>query len=304
MKRKVVQHGPSTLTISLPKQWIERNSVKKGDELTLKETEHAISIQTGKKPTTIKDITITGMTGHMIHKVLGAMYKSGHDDIILRYEHPRELAKVHSLLKSVFIGYEVIEETQHSIRAKNVSTSNSQEFRTLFRRLFHFVLSVAEDSLTAACHHARDSYDTLQMRDLHIDRIANFCRRIIYTQGQQEYASDIALYYIVEQIEKVADIYRDLNRHLMKADPLEDETLHLYSRTNDLLREYTDIFFSFSIGKVQEFMDNHSDFRKIADQSSGPMRPTHLLRTIGRELADTITIVIMLYLGEGHEGTA
>ena len=33
MKRKVVQHGPSSLIVSLPNEWIKKNKIKKGDNL-------------------------------------------------------------------------------------------------------------------------------------------------------------------------------------------------------------------------------------------------------------------------------
>jgi hypothetical protein len=39
IKRKVILHGPSTLTVSLPSKWVKNHNIKKGDELNIEETE-------------------------------------------------------------------------------------------------------------------------------------------------------------------------------------------------------------------------------------------------------------------------
>ena len=44
MKRKVVQHGAKTLTISLPAEWVKRNSVHVGDELEIEDKYTSLEI--------------------------------------------------------------------------------------------------------------------------------------------------------------------------------------------------------------------------------------------------------------------
>ena len=35
--RKIVQHGSSSLTVTLPKKWVEKNNLKKGNEIKVDE---------------------------------------------------------------------------------------------------------------------------------------------------------------------------------------------------------------------------------------------------------------------------
>ncbi|MBI2136461.1 AbrB/MazE/SpoVT family DNA-binding domain-containing protein, partial [Candidatus Woesearchaeota archaeon] len=37
MKRKLVQHGNTSLTVSLPKKWTDKFNLKKGDEIEIVE---------------------------------------------------------------------------------------------------------------------------------------------------------------------------------------------------------------------------------------------------------------------------
>ena len=39
MRRKLIQHGLSSLTISLPRKWVKENNLKKGDEIEVEDSE-------------------------------------------------------------------------------------------------------------------------------------------------------------------------------------------------------------------------------------------------------------------------
>jgi len=47
MKRKIVQHGSSSLTITLPIKWVEKFGLKKGGELNVEENGPTLLISTG-----------------------------------------------------------------------------------------------------------------------------------------------------------------------------------------------------------------------------------------------------------------
>ena len=78
MKRKVVQQGPATLMISLPKDWVDENSVKKGQEMNIEPDGKRLIISPDfVKPIKKKaDMTITTVsyTRSMIWKYY--MYKN------------------------------------------------------------------------------------------------------------------------------------------------------------------------------------------------------------------------------------
>ena len=45
-RRKVVKHGPSTLTLSLPTSWVQKHGIKKGTELLITPQHGLLSITT------------------------------------------------------------------------------------------------------------------------------------------------------------------------------------------------------------------------------------------------------------------
>lgn len=61
MKRKVIRMGDSTSLISLPKNWINLNSINKGDEIEIKEIGNNLLIK-GKQSQLPKTINLNNIT--------------------------------------------------------------------------------------------------------------------------------------------------------------------------------------------------------------------------------------------------
>ncbi len=250
MKRRVVQHGPSTLTISLPSRWVQDRGIKKGDELTVASMQSGLLITTttSRKPE-MKRISVKGLS-RIIAKAVAALYKYGYDEIIVEYSSPEELEKVHAVLTETCLGFEVIEETKSEVHIRKVTEPQNEEFKTLFRRIFHFLLTTADETHEAAKQHSVQSHEKLVFRDDNINKLADFCRRVINKGGQTMYKSDTALYHVVEQLEKVGDCYKHLNQKLAKKrSPCSKEFLAIFAETNLFLRSFEDFFFNFSLDK-------------------------------------------------------
>jgi len=50
MIRKLVKQGPATMTVSIPKDWIDRFHLRNGDEVNIEEKETKLIISSSKKP--------------------------------------------------------------------------------------------------------------------------------------------------------------------------------------------------------------------------------------------------------------
>ena len=84
MKRKVVQHGPSTLIISLPSSWIKQNNINRGDELDIKENDKTIAI-TASNHVSNKSLAqnISILEPALVKTFLARIYQKGYDKAYL-----------------------------------------------------------------------------------------------------------------------------------------------------------------------------------------------------------------------------
>ena len=140
MGRKLIQHGLSSLTLSLPRKWVQKNNLKKGEEVEVKESGSNLVISAQKHPTHKRiSIDVTD-SRHMIRRIIGATFKSGYDEVDIKFSSFEELKAVQDLIREQFSGFEIINQAKDSIIVKNVSQTNFEEFDNVLRRLF-FVLN-------------------------------------------------------------------------------------------------------------------------------------------------------------------
>jgi phosphate uptake regulator len=299
MKRKIVQHGPSTLTVSLPAKWVKDFALKKGDDISIEQMREGLFITAGKeRHYGKKRVSIKGMP-LIASKVIAALYKCGHDEIVVEYTGPEELERIHDSVSTSHIGFEIVDESKDEVLIKKVSEPTQEEFKTLFRRIFYFLLSTSEEGLEAARKHDKASFKKLIIRDINVNKLANFCRRVVNKRGQNSYQQDTALYHVLEQLEKIGDSYKDINKALLDDDKLSSETLDFYERINLLLKDYEDIFFEFNLAKVNVFYGKCDKVaREMPSTKCSPtqLRIRHLLQNIARELHNLMGVTMMLHL--------
>lgn len=264
MKRKIVQHGPSTLTVSLPAKWIKGQGIEKGDEVNIELVDHGLFLSTtqgaklGKKR-----IDVSGMN-HLVTKAISALYKRGYDEIVVNYASSDELKTIHEAMSSGYIGFEIVDEKNSEVRIKKVSEPSEEEFKTLFRRIFHFLVSISREVVDAMESHDLTMYQRLMLRDQNINKLSDFCRRVINKHVQNDYSADTALYHVVEQLEKVGDEFKYLNEELGKlSDQPSDFLIHKAKEVHEIVAEYEKIFFAFRlvnmdalVGKCRRYLED------------------------------------------------
>ncbi len=89
--RKLIAHGPSSLTLALPHKWIKRQELSKGDVVSVIEDQQGLHIQS--KPTEQRknlSLSIAGHDAPGIMTVLTTVYRRGYDEVIVQYGTPEE----------------------------------------------------------------------------------------------------------------------------------------------------------------------------------------------------------------------
>jgi len=302
MKRRVVQHGPSTLTISLPSRWTRERGVKKGDELTIESLHNGLFIHAGpRKSYETKHISVKGLP-EIITKSIAALYKYGYNEIIVEYGTPEELEQIHRIIQSGYIGYEIVEETKNTVRIRIVSEPQEEEFKTLFRRIFYFLLSYADETLLAMQQHNRMSYQKLILRDENINKLTDFCRRVVNIGGQNDYQSDTALYHLLEQLEKLGDDFKELNKVLArKCEPCSKKIMTRFHDVTNLLKDFEHLFFNFTLPGMNRFIGKYRALAlqgevKLRDLSSEELSILFIADSITLKLYNLVGVVMMLWL--------
>jgi len=176
--RKIQKTGVSTMTVSLPKSWVEQNGLRQGDPLEvdlMRDGTLSLSSVLGERDEPNKKtvhVDRDEMGSHLMRKLIAA-YLAGYDIIEVRaqdrldFELKREVKEFSRLV----IGPEVIDETSNSLVLHDLSDPGELPQRKCVRRMHLLVSSMHKDAITAFEENdeglARDVID----RDLDVDRL-------------------------------------------------------------------------------------------------------------------------------------
>ena len=264
MKRKLIQHGMSSLTVSLPRKWVIENSLKKGEEVDVDVSEGKVTI--GAKKSYGKrsiDVDISGASP-MIRRIIGACFKAGYDEINIRFSSFEELKAVQELVRDQFTGFEIISQSKNNLKVKNLSLASFEELEHTLKRFFFVAENMASEIAGAIEKKDSEWLKTASLQKIESDKLADYCRRGINMGAETGGKRAAPLYTVIEQTEKVVDRYRDLCIILGKQMPAK-ETSAIIQDVMGFQKHFRELFYNFSIkgvaalGKKKEILQKRID---------------------------------------------
>ncbi|MDO8642247.1 MAG: AbrB/MazE/SpoVT family DNA-binding domain-containing protein [Candidatus Woesearchaeota archaeon] len=258
MKRKLVRHGNTSLTVSLPKKWTDTFHLQKGDEIELTPHEDQIILQAraGKKPAKKGTLDISQL-GSLTRRAFDAMYKSGYDEVEVLYTNHRQLGDVEQAIALEAMTFEIVKQEKNRCVVKDISEAETKEFDALLRRTVLLLKVMGEDLLVALKE--RDFETILLIRDLEKtnNKFTHFCRRALAINGYPDRGKTVFLYTIVEQLETCADEFKFLCDYLVQHQKLKisKEVLDLFQQVNATIALFTELFLKHDIENAKKLND-------------------------------------------------
>ena len=86
MGRKLVKQGAGGTTVCLPKKWIDRHSLKPGDEINITEEGRKLIINTSKSSQKRLEIDLGQSDKYLIRWVISYAHNTGYDEIKINFK--------------------------------------------------------------------------------------------------------------------------------------------------------------------------------------------------------------------------
>ncbi len=268
MERKLVQQGNSTLMVSLPYEWVKKNSLRKGAEVSIREDDNNMVIFTKSEPSKKKaaTLTLTTDTEPSVRTAIISAYRSGYDLIRINFKCRPAHQLVAEIIKNYTIGLEIIEQGKNFLLLENITEPDAGQFEVLFNKIFYNISLLAEHT-----EQRLKGKETLDCKSIifKIHQYDNFCRRVVskkpfsstkagfyyalftlITQGQRE------LYHLNSYLDENKVMLKDFRvlEHLKEVLNLLREAhasknLALIEQIHDLKKEFRHTVFYPSIEK-------------------------------------------------------
>ncbi|MBW2973337.1 hypothetical protein KY346_03010 [Candidatus Woesearchaeota archaeon] len=261
MKRKVIQLAGRTFVVSLPSKWVKKYGIKKGDELEVKDRATNIIFSTKKEIDTKKtSINITKTDERTLRWLLSSLHKKGYDEIELFYENPKKTAVIQELVKDLFVGFAIVHQSNKRCVLRAISQEREQEFDNILRRAWLVTISMGDSAIEYIKQGQQKQLKELLALEKTNNQLTNFCQRTLNKKGHLDYAKTCFYYVIAWNLEKVCDDYKYICKLLSESNAkLSKESISLFKETNDLLRRYYELFYSFDLKQLNKLNEKKKE---------------------------------------------
>ena len=298
MQRKLIKQGAG-LTIYLPKKWLDKNKLNKGDNIEIKEIENKITITNEKinfKQSAV--INIENMDRNAFIKTIVSHYESGYYEIIIKktkktlYDPWKDkrnpIEKEIEFLTNRLVGFEIISIQKDKITIKDVSMSSAKEFDNVLRRIFLLILEYQK----AIKENIKNDSQTENNEDYHdnITKLISFCIRLLNLSTDKTNTEKINLHTILTLLDKITDQLRYLARYSNK---------HKISGKKEIIfdlmqyfRDYYNLFYKYNIETINKLDIERKKIKSLTlkNKDSIILEFTNILEYIQGLIKPTITL--------------
>ncbi len=248
MKRKIVLHGPSTLTVSLPASWAKKFSIKKGDELEVDEIGNELRVSASNELIAgFKEINI-GDRKRFGKSCITSSYRRGFDEIHLNYDSNDYIKTVKDLVTSELTGFEIIKHGNKCCVIKDLTGHSKDEFDNALRRTWLLILDMANEAYISIRKGEFENLENIMLMDESVNKFSNYCLRILGKRGHSDFSKTHLYFHLIKSLEKIADSYKGLCSHHQDVD---DKSLEMFNELNKCLENFYSAFYDYHPEKIE-----------------------------------------------------
>ncbi|MBD3304236.1 hypothetical protein GF343_03755 [Candidatus Woesearchaeota archaeon] len=266
--RRLVKAGPASHTVSLPKKWIEKNSLEKGHNVYLieksdKELVITPELNTEKQEQKQKEITINIDKKELdtIQREITSAYVNNYNTITIFGESLADKVKQIRKMLHDFVALEISEQTAKSIIAKDLLNLKEISVDKTIKRMDMIVRTMLKD-ISEGVEDKKFNYETIVFRDYDVNRLYFLLSRLLKSAvTDSQLAEDLHIektqilpsWYLSMNLENLADCVKHMCTTAGKIN--KKELSKIKPILAELDAQYT---------KVMKAL--HSDDKKLADE--------------------------------------
>jgi phosphate uptake regulator len=298
--RRIQLTGESTYIVSLPKKWVTKNNLNKGDTLSLIETGDEIILRAKEEKETETEIELGKKNLDLITRTLITKYIQGYDTVVIKskgYITP-EIRKGLKDISSLLIGMEEFGETSNEITFRMLMREKGNVEDTVLR-MHRMSLSSLEELLKniSPGEYNENILKDIVRRDSDIDKFYFLVLRQLSSLGSYD---AIMWIQVAKSIERISDHVENIASHMLAGGKVKEEHMKEHEK---LIEMYSDVRLALvnrSAKKADEILGQVKSFRVRETQMMNGLKSTNpdtlliygSFRRIGEYISDIAEVII------------
>jgi phosphate uptake regulator len=298
----------SSFLIILPKDWVVRQKLSKGDPVVVAEREDGCLIIDPRLPKTGETRSTTTKIENNLRWEITSRYLLGFDEIRIASDDPITNDQRDELKRVIkrFVALEVTEEDDHQIVLRCLVDPTTLPVSTAMRRMNLITSRMIEDALNAYFEGAQKVAEEIIQRDEEVDRLFFLIVRELRSAVQYPRMSELmkitpveALDYrlAAQYIERIADLAVDIARRV--EDSLDGKLVKklrlIGDKVKEMLSDSVNNLFKFDPKKVTRVTETE----RWLIQETAKLRQEIVTSPNGRPQTQLYVVDSLLRMGEG-----
>ncbi|MBI4439172.1 phosphate uptake regulator PhoU [Candidatus Woesearchaeota archaeon] len=300
--RKVVSFGNSSFVVSLPKAWVTKNGLRKGDVVRIEESPNELIIsarEEGKKKLTEITILCEAKPINELKTEILAAYVNNYNVIRLTGSNVKNISASLKQILYGLVGMEIIEETASTITAKDLLDLSEVSIDNTVRRMDILIRSILEDVTNP------DSIDSIHERDKEINRLGLLSSRIFRTATDNpsvlkifntNYWNLFIARQVTVELEHIGDYLKRISRLLKESgkDSAKKQYFQLATRYREAMKIYYDKEKDKTYRLESETKKFMKDFDKMIEKNNDPntIRTAENLKSMAKAIMNILRNVM------------
>lgn len=257
--------------VSLPSKWVKAFGIKKGDEIEITENGSNLLLESQrlKKGEALR-INLTGLNANLIYYTIYSAYRGGSEEIELVFDTEKVINKntweketVLDVISSAvdnLVGMEIMTQRKNYVQIKEISKVNREEFSNALMRIFITLVNTSEDMVDAMNNKDKVVLERIKkVSDKKINKLCDFCARIINKGGIVENNKSPIYYNIISTLEEIGDSLEDLCEIGLK----DFKVVKKVKKVNGLLEVLYRLFCDYKVDKLNEIYELKNEIRDL-----------------------------------------
>ncbi|TFH07601.1 MAG: phosphate uptake regulator PhoU [Candidatus Thorarchaeota archaeon] len=303
----------SSFLIILPKDWVVRQKLSKGDPVVVAEREDGCLIIDPRLPKAGETRSTTTEIEHNLRWEITSRYLLGFDEIRIVSKDPITNEQRDELKRVIkrFVALEVTEEDDHQIVLRCLVDPTTLPVSTAMRRMNLITSRMIEDALNAFFEGLQKDAEEIIQRDEEVDRLFFLIVRELRSAVQYPRMSELmkitpveALDYrlAAQYIERIADLAVDIA--LRVEDPLDRKLVKRLQLIGDKVKEMLSVsvnnLFKFDAKKVIKVIETE----RWLIQETAKLRKDIVTSPNGQPQTQLYVVDSLLRMGEAAKDIA
>ncbi len=245
MGRKVIKQGNNTLTITLPRKWTSKFQISGGDEVEAEVKGRNLVLSTSKDVTPDAIEFEIESPEKFLRRFIDVRYRHGHDEIKINFKDSAVLPMIQKETENL-LGFEIVEQGRTYCILKNVAVAMESEFDTIIKRIFLMLKTNFSEMLESVKTGKFNELESVIEMEKINNKLVNFCQRTVNKRGFPENWQTTATFYVVCQLEQLADAMRDLCKVLVEnKQPLSKDVITQLEDTEIVFNAFYKLYYKF-----------------------------------------------------------